>query len=410
MATQTIKVKLVLLSFMLIIFVTAADGMAGDTTGITDNEIRVGLFHSITGPASVVGLPQSQGQHLIFNLTNEAGGVYGRKIKVFVEDDANNPERAKSAVKKHIYDNKVFLLSGSSSSLGTFAVKKEIEEAKIPWLAGPAAADKIFFPPVATTFGCTLTTGPTGRIMAGFILGKADVKKIAFVYHYDDWGKANLDPTVKEIEKFKERNVEWVAEVIDRGATDASAVVLNVRKFNPDAVIAILYPQEATVFIRDAHKYGLKIPIMCTPTVMNLRDLAMRIAIPEAVKWVFAIAPSTWCESTASEPKYSYLAAGLKKYFPETRILNYHSLGFGYGQVIVEALRRAGRNLTREKFLDSFYTIRDFDTGAGKASYSKADHSGVQIPVIVTLRKDGIEYFLDKIAWDPDIMRKKNWE
>lgn len=417
MFTQMLKVKMllkvVLWALLLTVFLTAQEGIASDTTGVTDDEVRIGIFHSLTGPASVLGMPVMQCFMTIINQTNEAGRVHGRKVTIIAEDDANNPEKAKAATKKLIYSDKVFALSGSTSTLGAWAAKPEIEGAKVPWLGGSAVMDKVYLPTFPTTFGLTSTASLTGRSMLRFALSKPDVKKVVIVYHHDEWGKGHLDAAIAELEKEKtKKKVEWRLEVIDRGITDASAAVLKIKNYNPDAVAVILYPQEGAIFVRDAYKYGLNIPLVLPPAANDLRVLRKRSGIPDSMKWVFVGLNATYCEATASDPKYANINAALKKYYPQATVQNINTWGFAYGKIIVEVLKRSGRDLTREKFLDVLENLKDFDTGvlSSKVSFSKSSHLADIDLVYLTLKRDETEYFLDRPEWDLNIMKKKNWE
>lgn len=393
-------------AFLLVGCFMASTVTGADTTGVTDNEVRIGLFYATTGGGSVFGIPVSNSIITIFNQINEAGGIHGRKIRVFLEDDAGNPEKAKAAVKKLIYDTKVFALMGTGTSLAAYAAKMEIEAAKVPWLCAPAIMDKIYVPIFPTTFGFGLMSRVDGQSMARFLLAKAGVKKIAFVYHYDDWGKALLEAAEKVIEG---TSVQSIKEVIERGTTDATAVVLRVKKFEPDAVGGTLYPSEGAVFARDCYKYGLKVPIHFVTASSDLEDMRVRTGIPESMKWIFA---NSYGKASISDSQFADLVKALKNYFPKDKPWSQNFIGIGGGRIVAEVLRRIGRDLTREKFLDSLENLRDFDTGvlSSKISYSKTDHTGIKECAIVTLRKDGTEYYLPKLEWDPDILKKKNWD
>jgi len=402
--------KVSLMGWLLLVVCFVSTGvMAADTTGVTDTEVRIGLFFPTTGPASLWGIPPLHAITTILNQMNEAGGVHGRKVKVFLEDDAGNPEKAKGAVKKLIYDTKVFALMGTGASLAAFAAKQEIEAARVPWLGAPAIMDKIYVPAFPTTFSYGLTSNVDAQSMARFVLTKPDVKKIAFVYHYDDWGEGLLGAAVKVLEEHKATKVEWTSEVVEKGITDATAVVLKVKNYNPDFMIGFLYPTEGPVFIRDAYKYGLKVPIVFNTALSDLTDVKNRSGIPESMKWVFA---STYGTAAISDPKFADLVNAMKGYFPQTRPQPQNFIGFAGGRLLVEALRRSGRDLTREKFVDVLEDIKDFETGVlpSKISYSKTSHIGLKGCTFVTLRKDGTDYYLLEPKWDPVILKKKNWE
>ena len=399
--------------FLLVVFsisIGVTSVVIGDnTTGVTENEVHIGLFFTTTGPGSVWGVPAADGIRTILNLANEAGGIHGRKIKYFLEDDAASPEKTKAAVKKLIYDTKVFALMGTGASLACYAAKNEIEDNKIPWLGGPAIMDKIYVPVYPTTFGYSLTSSTDAKSMSRFALTKSGVRKIAFAYHYDDWGKGLLESAIKVLEEHKVEKVEWVTEVVEKGITDATAIILKLKKYNPDAVVCFLYPSEGPVFIRDAYKYNLKVPIIVNTALNDVTDVSKRTGIPESMRMVFA---STYGKSSVYHPMFADLLKALKNYFPQTKPQALNLIGFAGGKILVEALKGSGRNLTRERFLDALENMKDFDTGvlATKISYSKTDHLGLKSSTLVTLKKDGTEYFFDKPEWDPNILKIKNWE
>jgi len=85
---------------------------ANAETGITDKEIVIGAFGVLTGPVYNYGKTAFDGAEMIYNETNAAGGINGRQIRFVREDDQCKPDVAVPAVRKLIYDDKVFMISG----------------------------------------------------------------------------------------------------------------------------------------------------------------------------------------------------------------------------------------------------------------------------------------------------------
>ena len=386
----------------------ASVALAGDTTGVTDKEVSIGLFFALTGPGSVWGTPVAHPIMSMIKKKNAEGGIHGRTIKAVLEDDACNPEKAKGAVKKLIFQDKVFALMGTGCSLAAYAAKMEIEKANIPWLGAPAIMDKIYTPTVPTTFSYGMTSSIDARSMITFALSWPNVKKITFVYHFDDWGKGLLDTCIQELKKTG-APVEYTTEVVEKNVTDATAVVMKIKKGKPDVVISMLFPSEGAVFIRDAYKYGLRLPLIFNTASNDLKDQAKRAGIPEAMKWVFA---SAYVKGSIFSPEFEkYVKVHLADY-PKDKPQAMNFVGYGGAMVLFEALERAGRDLTREKFLAALESFDKFDTGllASPISYSSDDHLGLEICTEVTLRKDGSEYYLPSPKWYKDLMKDKGWE
>jgi branched-chain amino acid transport system substrate-binding protein len=53
----------------------------------------------------------------------------------------------------------------------------------------------------------------------------------------------------------------------------------------------------------------------------------------------------------------------IQRLFPNDALSVFNLIGIGSGMVVVEALKRAGPDLTRAKFLEALGSIKDFKTG-----------------------------------------------
>jgi branched-chain amino acid transport system substrate-binding protein len=88
----------------------------------------------------------------------------------------------------------------------------------------------------------------------------------------------------------------------------------------------------------------------------------------------------------------------LKQYFPEAEP-NFVSLeGFVDAMVLVEGLKRAGRDLTREKLIDAIESIKDLDIGLGpqlKLTYGPQDHKGFETVYDTMVRAGQAAVFAD---------------
>jgi branched-chain amino acid transport system substrate-binding protein len=103
------------LAFLILATVLAAAPALADETGVTDSTIRIGMFGPLTGSASLYG-NIILGSQALYKDVNDHGGINGRKIELFVEDDSCNSLQGIAAVKKLISENKVFLINGGVCS------------------------------------------------------------------------------------------------------------------------------------------------------------------------------------------------------------------------------------------------------------------------------------------------------
>lgn len=108
-------------------------------------EYKVGCVFSITGKASWLGEPERNTAEMIAKEINDAGGINGHELKLYIEDTQGDNTRAVNAVKKLIKKEKVCAIIGPSRSGTSLAVIPIVQASKIPLLSC-AGAEKIVTP------------------------------------------------------------------------------------------------------------------------------------------------------------------------------------------------------------------------------------------------------------------------
>ena len=80
--------------------------------GVTDKEVLVGAGLDLTGAVANWGVNIKAGMEAVFNRVNDAGGVYGRKIKLIAYDHVYQPPKAVTNAKRLVERDKVFVMMG----------------------------------------------------------------------------------------------------------------------------------------------------------------------------------------------------------------------------------------------------------------------------------------------------------
>ena len=353
------------------VLTTAA--FAADTTGITDTAIKVGVMGPFTGSASSYSKAQI-GLDAYYKWVNDQGGVNGRKIEAVLEDYACDSAKGIAAVKKLIHQDKVFMLHGNSCSAVAMAIKPAVVEAGIPWVVAHAANGAISTPATKNIFHGVPVGKTMGTAMAQFVTTKPGLAKVAVIQHTDDWAKSYCGPAT---EFLASKNIKPVLEVaFERGQTDATAQTLKIKQANPDFVIACLYETETAIFLKDARKFGLNAPVMGTAGT-DLENTLKRVGDLDTVSNYYV--PHMYTDNLDG-PRLKRFADILKKYYPNESVTAFSLISMGGAAAVVEALKRSGRDLSREKFLAELDKIKEFDTGllAGKITWTAADRDGVK--------------------------------
>jgi branched-chain amino acid transport system substrate-binding protein len=360
----------------------AAAGAVRAEVGVTKDTIKIGVFAPLTGSASIFGRA-AFGAEAVYREANAKGGIHGRKFEIVREDDACDAARTISAVRKMTSQDQVFMVHGGVCSGVVMAVRDDLERQNVPFIVLGAASAGIVEPLKKNLFQPIPNSDVVARQMADFAMSKPGARKIALISHTDEWGKTNSEVAIRHLrEKYQ---VEVVANVaMERGSTDATPQILQIKGAAPDAVLAMLYPAETAILVRDAHKYGMKSAILGNFGV-SLEDTRDRVRNMQAMSnfyTFYAYAPALG--SAEMEPWTKMIT----KYYPDHRADNFSYEGMGGALAVIEALKRAGPDLTREKFIAAMNTIQNFDSGILNApiTFSASDHAGVKGGAMTTYR------------------------
>lgn len=345
---------------------------SAEEPGITDTTIKIGMIGSLTGPAALWGWPTIDGAKMIYDDVNANGGINGRKIELVIEDSQCQAPLALAAAKKLISRDGVFMLHGGSCSGAILPVRDVALKEKVPMMVLVATADEIVAQPNGYIYRAFLPGSYDGEIIANFIATNPKMKKIAVVGNTD--AVANVRYPKLE-ESIKANNLEYLGlEPLEVEATDATAQVLKVKSLNPDAIVLVARPEASAVFLKDASKLGLDVPVFGS-TLVDLQDLLDRVGDPKPVANVNVV---SFYKSTLTEAPMAPWVDMLKKYYPNDKVQAAAFYGTSGALAVVEALKRAGPDLTREKLVQAMGEIKNFDGGpmACSVSFAPEDHEG----------------------------------
>ena len=344
------------------------------TPGVTDDTIKIALMVPLTGPAgATVGPGMSAGAQAVWKEVNEAGGVHGRMIEWVEEDTGCSAEIGIPGVKKAIHDHEVFMLASGGCSNEILSYREIVIENGVPFSVWGATNDKITQQPNCCIFRTSLRAGYEGVLQADFARSIPNAERFAIIAQHDAWGQAKYDGVMA---KLTEYGITPVAdEEMTAETADATPQALRIAKAEPDVIITDLYPKPTTVFLRAAHQYGLtKLPIILHTSINDLVQLEKDVGVPGAVDNAYTVTFTRDPNAADLEPWKAKLAAIAS----EIKITPYSMWGVTGASVVVEALQRAGRDLTRESFIAAMESIEGFESEMifGPITYSADDKDG----------------------------------
>jgi branched-chain amino acid transport system substrate-binding protein len=303
------------------------------------------------------------------------------------EDDLCKPEGAIAAVKKLVYEHKVFAILGGACSNSTLAARPEIERAGVPFHVFAAVADGIVDPPAANIYTTQLTASIESRAQIQWALDRG-AKKLAIVAQHDAWGRARYEPMLQD---FKRRGLQVVAnEEVTVDQNDGTAQALRLKSSGADAVMLVGYPKAAAVVIRDSIKIGYKPLWVGQTAIQDLPALQGLIGISGALVDFVTI---TTVPGHPDNEQYAEWRKRLKDTFANDELSVFNLMGVAAAEVFAKVLETAGKDLTREKFLASYNTIENFKSSIYPGPITCKDkHQCNQSPAFVKLDNNKVVY------------------
>ena len=357
----------------------AATAHAGDE-GVTPTEIRLGASQVLSGPLGPQTLQYGEGARLMFDAVNAAGGVHGRKISFTTLDDGFDTKRAAENTRQLIGEQKVFMLFNSTGTAQTAAVLPMLKETKT-----------ILFGPVTGASSMREGVNPyLFHVRAGYAneterifsqLKQIGVTRVAFFYQDDGLGKTLLG----EVKKASAAaNMPLAAEIkVDPAAPDFAAAAAATAQANPQAVIVgtagLTFPKYVTAVNATASRptfYGYSVASL---DVINreLKDKARGIVLAQ-------IMPSLRSTTVPVVAEYLKLLKA-KDATPSASQFE----GFVHARLLVEGLRRTGRDLSTESFIRTMEGTKEIAFGRFTAQYSTKSHNGSDYVELAIIDAEG---------------------
>lgn len=377
-----------------------SEGAAGDRTGVTDTEIVIGSYGPLTGPAALWG-NIVKGMDAYFKMINEEGGINGRQIKFVFKDDEYNPSKTVPAVRELIQQDEVFAIAGGIGTANGMSVAGFLEENNVPWISPMSGATHWTQPTRENIFTVFPLYFDEGQIMAEYAIGELQARKVGVIYVNDDFGKSGL---VGVQHKLQKNNMDFVAALpVEPTDTDLSSHVARLKESGAEVVFLWVTPRHAAIILGAAAVVGYQPRWMSS---LVLSDMALMHNITKgAWEGVYFTYVSEVLATDESDPGFMKYKAAFAKHYPEERWGTFAAIGFVFMEPLVEGLKRAGKDLTRESFLATMAGIQNMQlTGGIPISFSKENHLGTRSLCILRCQSaTNAEKMTDITSSDSDV-------
>jgi branched-chain amino acid transport system substrate-binding protein len=352
------------------LLLAASSAVAFAEVGVTGTEVLIGMSNAQTGPASGLGTKLKEGAVAYFKKVNEAGGVNGRKIKLVSYDDGYEPERAAAMTQKLITEDKVFALFGYVGTPTSSAVLPLASKAGIPYIAPFTGAELLRNPVNKIVFNVRASYFDETEGMVEHLTKDLGIKKIGVFIQDDAYGNAGKAGVVRALMK---NNMALAGEgKFKRNTVEIDSALAALKEARPEAVVMVGTYAACAAFVKKAKASGFN-PKFLNVSFVGTSDFIREVGADGDGVYITQVVPSP---EDATVPLVKQYQADMKA--AGSPDADYTSLeGYLDAVVLVEAMRKAGPDLTRASLLTAFESLQTV-VGGVKVEYSPKNHQGLK--------------------------------
>lgn len=392
MARKTLAV-VVSCAVCLGVLVSAGCAGAGDGGGSSTEPYRIGVVLSLTGTYSGLGVPEKQAIELEAARLNAGGGINGRPVELFFEDDATDAAKAAAAVTSLIEREDVIAVIGATGTGQSMAMRTDIDRAGVPQIsmAGGSVITADFDPLV-------FQTPWPNRIVVPFTLESLAAKGLKRLALITDTGGYGADGRDVILASAAAAGVEVVAdETFNPGDTDMTAQLTKIRGQEPDAILMWTAGREATIIASNVRQLGLDVPLVGSPG--NGRREFIDGAGASAEGFIFSAGKILLPEAYGVDSEeYTVATSFVERYTDRYDMAPDIFAGHAYDAfwITVDALGRVEGEPTPSALRDAIEATQGFVGIGGTFTYSADDHNGLTKSDLVMYRVEGGAWVLDQ--------------
>ena len=223
--------------------------------------IRIGFVGGTSGRVADLGIAGRDAVLLAVELRNQSGGVAGRKVKLLIKDDQQNPEVARRAVRDLIEQGVVDIVRPMTSTMA-IAVVPIANEAKVLLMSPTATTDDLtglddYF------FRLNTSARDNASRIARYHVGQNATRRLAATYDL-----RNKSYTENWLDSFRATYVQGGGEVVkvigfeSGGETTFLQLAQDLLAAPVDGVLIVANSVDTALLCQQIRKLGSRVPII----------------------------------------------------------------------------------------------------------------------------------------------------
>lgn len=351
-------------------------------TGCARADILIGQTADLSGPVAAGVKETAAGARLYIDHVNAAGGINGEAITLVTMDDKFEPALAAANARELITNKKVLALFLTRGTPHNQAILPLLSQFGVP-LVAPSTGSMALHKPVNDWVFNVRASYQHEANRAIRHLSLVGLTHIGIVQVSDSFG---TDAVKGALEAFTQvASTPLFTETYDREKPDFAKIQAAVKSTNPQAILFLGSGSAVVNGVKAIRATGSHAQVV---TLSNNASDGFIKAMGEnaagtIVTQVFPYERSLANPMVKQAREYAKAANG------DDRVTPAMLEGFAGAKVLVEGLRRAGKQPTREKLRDALETLHKFDIGGLEVSFSPKNHTGLDYTDLSIVSSDG---------------------
>jgi len=324
------------------------------TPGVTPTTVTIGGTVPLNGPAAAFG-SVGRGADAYFRYVDDHGGVFGRKIVYKYLDDEYDVAKTILLTRQLVEQDQVLAIFNTVGTEHALAIRSYLNDRKVPELfvgsgVSKIAAERSKYP---WTMGYLPSFAGEGVIYGRYIAAHNPKARIAVLYENSDFGKDLLAGLRRGLGRKGRIVATQSYEILD---SDVSSQIARLRGSGADTLMLFATPKFAIFGYVGAFRLGWHpktyvSSVSISPDIMKIARLGSSLRqVRNSISIAFVKDPTSklWAKDATVRLYRTILA----RYLPSAKaddVYNFYGMAVAY--TMVDALRKAGRNPTRETLL-----------------------------------------------------------
>jgi branched-chain amino acid transport system substrate-binding protein len=329
-------------------------GAPAATPGVSSTTITIGGTVPISGPAAAYG-SIGRGADAYFKYINSRGGVFGRKISYKFLDDEFDVAKTIQLTRQLVEQDKVLAIFNSVGTEHALAIRSYLNDRKVPQLFVGSGVSKLAteHAKYRWSMGYLPSFRGEGVIYGRYVAADQPKARIAVLYENSDFGKDMLNGLRRGLGPKGKIVASQSYEFTD---TDISSQMARLKSSRADTLMLFATPQFAIFGYVGAFRLGWHPRVYVTsvsisPDIMKIARFATnRKHVEGSISIAFVKDPTS--KLWAKDKTVRLYKSILQRFLPSAKaddVFNYYGMAVAY--TMVDTLRKAGRDPTRESVL-----------------------------------------------------------